>query len=216
MLGGGSGIQRADNRGGTLGCLVRRRPDDGSLYMLSNAHVLAMSPDAKPQPGDGIFPLGDTTGQPVARLVKPGDWTVFSESQPSLADAAIARIETDDVTAQIGNIGLPSGIRDPAPGMTVTIVGARSNTSSSLVRRLDQAISVPYRVSPSQYAYYPFIGVVECAEFTASGDSGAIVLDAENRVTGLHMAGQLGTASFFCPIRPVLDLLRIEIVTDDR
>ncbi len=216
MLGGGSAIQRADNNGGTLGCLVRRRPDDGFLYILSNAHVLAMSPNAKPQPQDGIFLLGDTAGQPVAKLVKPGDWTVFSEVQANLVDAAIARLETDDVTAQIGSIGLPRGIRDPVPGMTVTIVGAKSNTSSSQVRRLDRTLSVPYLVALDRWVSYRFIGLVECAAFTTFGDSGAIVLDAANRVAGLHMAGELGVASYFCPIRTVLNLLSIEIVTEDR
>ena len=215
MLGGGTGIQRTDNAGGTLGCLVRRRPDDGFLYILSNAHVLTISASAKPQPQDGIFRLGDTSGQPVARLVKPGDWTVFSEVQANLVDAAIARLETDDVTPTIGSLGLPRGTRDPVPNMTVTIVGAASQTVSSQVRRLNRPVSIPYVVPPHRSVTYRFTGLVECAPFTAGGDSGAIVLDASNRVVGLHMAGEPGVVSYFCPIRTVLDLLSIDIVTDD-
>lgn len=216
MIGGGAGIRRWDHKdGGTLGCLVRRRPDDGFLYLLSNAHILAMSANTKPKPHDGIFRQGDSSGQPIARLVKPGDWTVFSEVQTNLVDAAIARLETDNVTAAIGDLGLPRGVRDPVENMTVTIVGATSQTVSSTVRRINRPVSLPYLVPPNRWTTYRFTGLVECAPYSKRGDSGAIVLDVTNRVVGLHMAGAPDVVSYFCPIRPVLSLLNIEIVTED-
>jgi Equine arteritis virus serine endopeptidase S32 len=47
------------------------------------------------------------------------------------------------------------------------------------------------------------------------GDSGSAVVDPDNRVVGLHVAGNTaGTAAFASPIGKVLDELDVDLITD--
>src|SRR5690606_39935729 len=79
---------------GTLGAFVTRsHPGDRHLYALSNYHVLAGSPHARPgdvvlQPGpaDGGLPPGDRIGELTAVVDLDG-------AEPAYTDAALARLD---------------------------------------------------------------------------------------------------------------------------
>jgi len=91
---------------GTLGCLVRRRAEDGAVYILSNNHILANCNDAaegepilEPGPMDGGDPR-----HPIAVLT---DFEPLRFSGPiNYMDAAIARVlDPTDVDPRILSIG---------------------------------------------------------------------------------------------------------------
>ena len=57
-----------------------------------------------------------------------------------------------------------------------------------------------------------FVNQIITTDMSAGGDSGSLVLDWQNRPVGLLFAGG-GSDTFANPIRPVLDLLGVSIVT---
>jgi hypothetical protein len=54
-----------------------------------------------------------------------------------------------------------------------------------------------------------FSGQVLCDTYTASGDSGALVVSDEGAVVGLHFSGS-PKGSIFTPIRTVMDALKFK------
>jgi hypothetical protein len=57
------------------------------------------------------------------------------------------------------------------------------------------------------------LGVVSSTRFAHAGDSGAVVLDDQNRVIGLFFgSNETGTAAFLCPIAIVLQSLHATMV----
>jgi hypothetical protein len=88
---------------GTLGCLVRKKGQKESLYILSNSHVLA--DEGVGQIGDAIIQPGDFDGgsAPADVLAELTDWVPFqftATGYPNLVDAAIAKVKRiGDVTS---------------------------------------------------------------------------------------------------------------------
>jgi hypothetical protein len=99
---------------GTFGCLVRKRDDDKTLYILSNSHVQAN--EGLGAKGDKILQPGKADGgkMPADILAELAEWVAFqftAAGYPNLADAAIARVKTaKNVSSVIRLIGVPQGI----------------------------------------------------------------------------------------------------------
>jgi hypothetical protein len=179
---------------GTLGSLVER---DGVLYILSNNHVLARRDSG--QIGDAIIQpgLGDTnclsTGTTtVANL------TQFANLQTAgtNVDAAIAQIVTGtvDTSGNILSLGATStgGTPDAGPphagsgiaasvGEIVAKSGRTSLLTCSTVDALNVATSVTYQTNCNSGSSFTVLysGQVSVSggSFSASGDSGSLIVD---------------------------------------
>ena len=202
---------------GTLGALVE--DGNGKQYLLSNNHVLAQSDhasvgDAIVQPGlidNSCTPYGEGTGTlPVGALT---DWLPLNSKQTN-ADAAIAEVGSRavDPTGSILELGArrSDGTLAPAPPGTSSSNGkgeaaqlearvAKSGRTTGLtcgaVSAVDVDVSVDYFRDCAEtrpYLTKTFTNQIGLSgdHFSDAGDSGALVVDADNaEPVGLYFAG---------------------------
>lgn len=214
----GSGLGGQGVTVGTFGCLVRKRGDDKTLYILSNSHVLANSGVAAIA-GDVVQP-GDTDGgrTPTDTLASLTEFVPFdfSDGYPNLVDAAIARVRSSrSVRREIRLLGTrPSGVSEKLErGMKVTKVGRTTDLTTGVIQDVHYRMQIPYPTSTATPPARKKAGLRElvlCSRYTAGGDSGSLVLNDRKRAVGLHFAGSPGS-SIFCRIRNVFDALDLRL-----
>ena len=197
---------------GTLGCLVRR-PGDNAKYILSNNHVLADCDAASI--GAGILEPGRMDGgdpnDPIGKLTAFAPLTTGGVLE---IDAAIAElIDVNSVLPEIMEIG---PINQPPIGpeiyQSVRKHGRTTLHTVGIVTGIDEDV----RVSFNPWLSADFAGQISVegfrGPFSASGDSGSLVVDAVTKhPVGLHFADGLGI-SFANRIERVLDHFQVEIV----
>ena len=186
-----SDIGRSDQGwSGTAACRVRWRGHPGS-YVLSNAHVLAMTGLRAPTEGDPIIHPsfargGDQSGVTIAKLA---NWTRFSGGSdfPNVADAAVARLVND----RLPGVPQPSGINTRLfEQMPVRFFGAASGRlRTGTIQTTGVCRELRYRDPDGTTRAYGFCGLVDCTTGADDGDSGSIVLDSDNLAVGLLFAG---------------------------
>jgi hypothetical protein len=216
------GNQIVDCCGGTLGSLIQ--DGNGHQYLLSNNHVLARSDqagvgDAIIQPGlidNNCTPNGDGAGTtPVGSLTS---WLPLSSSTTN-ADAAIAQVDSGAVNPS-GNIlelgakqadGLlaaaPPGISSSGGkgetavlNLTVAKSGRTTGLTCAGVSALDLDVTVDYyydcaETRPYLTKTYTNQIAISGNQFTDSGDSGSLVVDAGNaEPVGLYFTGGTDTS----------------------
>ncbi|GAA1862841.1 hypothetical protein [Myceligenerans crystallogenes] len=202
---------------GTLGAFVRRPDEPDALYVLSNYHVLAGSPEARPgdvvlQPGpaDGGLRPGDRVGE-LTRVARLG------ADEACVTDAAIARIDSVDVDHAYP-VGPVARIARPLGGETVEKVGRTTAVTRGRVTaiELDDVI-----VGYEDLGALTFDDQVEIeghgGPFSRGGDSGALVYREDGAAIGLLFAGsesggQGGKGLTYAnPIDVVLDTMEVEL-----
>lgn len=205
---------------GTIGCLVRKRGDDKTLYILSNSHVLA---------NEGLAAVGDKILQPgkhdggkisadvIAELAELADWVPFqftTAGYPNLVDAAIAKVKlANHVTLAIRLIGVPQGIsRTVQRGTQVQKTGRTTDYTLGIIKDVNYRTALNYMKPGGGKGRVGFRDQVLCTRFTAGGDSGSAVLNMKKELVGLHFAGS-DSSSIFNRIGHVLDALLIDVVT---
>ncbi|GAB4087147.1 hypothetical protein GCM10028784_37770 [Myceligenerans cantabricum] len=207
---------------GTLGAFVRRPDEPGALYALSNYHVLAGSPQARPgdvvlQPGpaDGGLIPGDRVGEltKVARLVT---------GEVCATDAAIARLDSSEVDHAYP-VGPVARTARPYGGETVEKVGRTTAVTRGRVTaiELDDVI-----VGYEDLGALSFDDQVEIegsgGPFSRGGDSGALVYREDGTAIGLLFAGsesggQAGKGLTYAnPIDVVLEAMEVELAATER
>jgi hypothetical protein len=207
---------------GTLGAFVTRAsPADGELYALSNYHVLAGSPEARPgdlvlQPGpaDGGLAPGDRIGAlaQVARL---------DPLEPAYTDAAIARLDRVPVDFEY-----PVGrVVKTARALGGEIVGKVGRTTSVTRGRvtaieLDDVIVGYEDLGALSFDDQIEIESLDDGPFSRGGDSGALVYREDGVALGLLFAGSESGGrrgkglTYANPIDQVLDILQIELARE--
>ena len=207
----------ADCCSGTLGSLIQ--DNSGRQYLLSNNHVLARSDhatvgDAIVQPGlidNNCTPIGEGPGtEPVAALTS---WLPL-KSQHTNADAAIAQVasRTIDANGAILELGgrQPDGTLAAAPPgisstggkgesailqMKVAKSGRTTGLTCGSISAIALDVSVDYYHDCAEtrpYITKLFTNQVAMSgdRFSDAGDSGALVVDANNaEPVGLFFAG---------------------------
>jgi hypothetical protein len=226
----------ADCCGGTLGALVENQ--SGNQYILSNNHVLAESDqghigDTIDQPGliDGACtPLSrpGSTLRPVGTL----ESFVPLASKQTNVDAALALATPGavDASGNILSLGTPGhdGILNAAPptagegealtaanlGINVVKSGRTTGLTCSNISAVALSVKVDYYKDCAETqpwttkTFTNQIGIAG-AHFTDSGDSGALVLDANNaQAVGLYFAGGTdGDGNGLSVVNPIGDVL---------
>jgi hypothetical protein len=202
---------------GTFGLLVRKRSGRGaSVFILSNSHVLAQ--DGLAAKGDDIVQPGpgDNVGM-SGTIAKLTDWEPFdfaTTGWPNLVDAAIARVVSpkSNVTNCIRDIEvIPVATSSQITvGMTVKKVGRTSDCVSSTVIETSCNLKSPHMKSKTKEGLVRYSDQVRCGRIAGPGDSGSIVLNAQNEVVGLCSAGT-DSDCWFNKIEHVFSALDIEI-----
>ncbi|WP_155644410.1 phage tail tip lysozyme [Burkholderia territorii] len=180
----GSGICIPRNEPGTIGCLVRftDRPDK----------VLLMTA------GHAVLATNTRQGDPVESPDMPGTvlgllltWTSLTGNVT--ADVALVWVDPALVTPEIIGIGLPKGgVTDVRAAQRVRLFSLRGIPREM---RVDQAsANVPLLArGPDWSAHLTYRAQIMCRPAspqmaTQPGDSGAIVVDDNNRVIGMVVA----------------------------
>lgn len=210
---------------GTLGSLVQR---DGTYYILSNNHVLARSDSASI--GDAIIQPGlidrncSTTGTTTVGNLSQ---YVNLETPGTNVDAALAQIVSGTVDT-LGNIlelgaTATAGAPDAGPphagsgisasiGESVAKSGRSSSLTCSSVDAIEVQTSVSYQKGCNTGASFSvtYIGQISVSggNFSASGDSGSLIVDQESADPVALLYGGSDTDTVGNPIGDVLSALK--------
>jgi hypothetical protein len=192
---------------GTLGAIVRSR-DTGESLLLTCAHVVKLSDFNVYQPGQSFTtPFTDIVGTVLG---------LRDESNPLLLDCAVIDLNgSRGIQVAIEDIGAVQGVSTqlPALGEVVKKRGARTLLTQGFVVRL---IVSPFVPAIDQFEISGGVPLVTL--FAGKGDSGSVVLNANNEVIGLlyaipieDLGDGLGSAGLAMPIHNVQEALQVDI-----
>lgn len=122
-------------------------------------------------------------------------------------DAAVAKpIDPNMFTGVIRGIGVVSGTKPPALGMTVRKSGRTTGYTEGTINLLNATVNVAYGSRTAR-----FTGQIITGPMSQGGDSGSLIVDGtENKAVGLLYAGS-NLSTIFNPIDRVLAALNINI-----
>jgi hypothetical protein len=222
----GISVGHRDTTAGTLGGLFRDG-ETGDVVILSNNHVLANSNDA--DLGDAILQPGPIDGghDPDDLIAQLSGFVAldFSDGAENRVDAAIATpLDASDVLFNTIDIGpsTPADARivtEADLGRFVHKTGRTTAHTQGFIQGLFGTVRVQYEFFQTATFVDQIIVSQSPAEedFSAGGDSGALVYDAENCCVGLLFAGsQAGDGepakTILNPIDAVLNSLGLELL----
>jgi hypothetical protein len=192
---------------GTLGSLVSGA--NGSLYILSNNHVLARQDQAAV--GEDISQPGRIdNGCAVPPIV--ADFTA-APSIGSNVDAAIAELRPGamDSTGYIEDIGIPSStVATPSVALAVAKSGRTTGFTTGSIGAINVNVNIQYqrRCGQGQKYVVSYTNqiVINSSTFSAGGDSGSLIVTADpsHQPVGLLFAGS-STTTIGNPIGEVLN-----------
>jgi len=196
---------------GTLGALVKDRTT-GAMMALTNFHVACV---------DSGWSVGDTQAQPgrvdggTCPADKFGSLTraVLSEH----VDGSVTTIDTGKATdCSIVEIGNVKGSATATVGMAVRKRGRTTGLTYGSVTSVDYSTSINYGDGLGTHVLKNQIRVAvdtsKSTQFGDHGDSGSVVVNDDNKVVGLHFAGNTaGTIGVANPIQFVLDELNVDL-----
>ena len=211
---------------GTFGCLVIKKGKPSPLFILSNAHVLALHGIASK--GQAIiYHPNHGTPEKIAEFEE--HIRLIQNRNTNLCDAAIAKVTSDRVKPDIPEIGIPKGHANIImQGMSVKLFGSTSHfQTAEIIDDVPISLNVDYKdynnsrytVNYNQQYRYSKSTPTGYKKVTKAGDSGAVVLDNDKLIIGLHFWGSgediAKPYSVFSPIKHILDELNLEIVTEE-
>lgn len=212
----GSGLAHIKVSVGTFGCLVLKKQDPKSLYILSNSHVLADAGTARL--GDKIIQPGRYDGgkAPTDIIAKLSDFKPFvfgKNGYPNFIDAAIAKVPASKVVMAIRIIGrAPTGVsKFLRRGMNVHKVGRTTDYTVGKITDINYRLYLKYKKPGGKSGFVGLKDQVLCTRYTAAGDSGAVVMNTRGKLIGLHFAGSQ-SASIFNRIEHVFRQLDLELL----
>jgi hypothetical protein len=164
------------------------------------------------QPGkhDG----GKASADVLAELAEWAPFQFSASGHPNLVDAAIAKVKAlGSVTSAIRLIGVPQGIsRTIQRNMQIQKTGRTTDYTVGIVKDVNYRTALTYPKPGGGKGRVGFRDQVLCTRYSASGDSGSVVLNMKKEVVGLHFAGS-DSSSIFNRIGHVVDALHIDVVT---
>jgi hypothetical protein len=217
---GGQQLGRRETPGGlsangTLGCVLRDQAT-GRPVAISNAHVLCGTPGSPP------YATGDVIQQPAPSTVPPSSlermgellrWEVPADpafyTVPQLSglggfyDAAVCSITDRGATVgQVADLGAVTGFASARLGERVHKRGARTRVTAGRVSGISGVYAVYDdngdllwwtfgQIAIDVDTLYP--GENPDGIWSASGDSGSVVVNGDGRIVGLHHAGDDST-----------------------
>lgn len=236
---GGISIGHRDITAGTLGCVVYKKGEKHILsnnHVLANSNNANIGdPILQPGPYDGgtmqdqiavlshFIPIKFGAESPVCEIANfvlwllnwlthlfRKDYTWKLEKQTggvNYVDCALARPLKDDlVDLTILEIGQPSGIAVPYVGMNLKKSGRTTALTEGEILYLDAAVRVEYGYGEEAL----FENQIIAGPISQGGDSGSVVLTANNELVGLLFAGS-DEVTILNPIGKVFESLDISL-----
>jgi hypothetical protein len=220
----GVSIAHVDVTAGTLGAFVHRTGagSDDARYVLSNYHVLAGSPDAKP--GDVVVQPGSADGgrEPEDRVGELADVVPLTAGERATVDAAIARLDDGigvDLDYPVGRITTTARVEGTEE---VAKIGRTTALTQGRVTAIElDDVLVGYGEELGVLSFDDQIEVESTGDgpFSRGGDSGSLVYRSDGVAIGLLFAGSEtggtnGTGlTYVNPIDTVLEALGVRLAT---
>ncbi len=213
---GGVSIGHYRITAGTLGVVARRA---GVRMILSNNHVLANAnagsigdPILQPGPADGGTDQDRiATLDAFVPIVFDGFWDwflgLFGLARPvrNVVDVALGKLLSDaDVSDEILEVGTVSGTAPGTLGMRVRKSGRTTGLTEGEITAVAATVRVFYGLTRTAR----FRDQLVASALSQGGDSGSLVVDAQNHAVGLLFAGSSNT-TILNPIGQVESLLGI-------
>jgi hypothetical protein len=212
---GGVSIGHHAITAGTFGTVVADFKN-GGLLILSNNHVLANSNGAKV--GDAIYQPGPHDGGTLADTIAhlerfipiafEGGCNPRGPSGRNLVDAAVAKpMDIADIDPSILDIGPVHGAMKGLLAQPVQKSGRTTGHTYGNIQVLNAVVTVSYGASGNAI----FEEQIITTNMSQGGDSGSLLVDAENRLAvGLLFAGS-DQVTIHNPIDAVLSSLQITL-----
>lgn len=190
---------------GTLGAFVVTK-EDRKVLGLTTFHVGCV---------DDSWSVGDEFVHP-SRV----DGGIVGADQVAVLDrAALAgavsaaglRMGARPVRPEVLDIGALTGTAQAVAGSTVRKRGRTTGLTHGMVTSVDATLRLDFGDGIGVRTLRDQIRVYSAERFGDHGDSGAVLVDADNRVVGLYVAGS-GPTGFANPIEPVLRQLDVELL----
>ncbi|WP_457337481.1 glucosaminidase domain-containing protein [Rhizobacter sp. P5_C2] len=184
---------------GTATCLVAFPELPDQVLMLTAGHVVVSS---QAQPGNVI--LDNATGEALGTLFS---WTDIDGSPTS--DAALIWVDPAKVSTMIRGMTIPKGINpQPAKGDVVRIMPAQGGSQPRIatIKAVGQNLNLQSGGPGwTENPILPYQGqILTDHMITEGGDSGALVLDMQDRAVGMVVAGSLDNGTIITPIAAIL------------
>ena len=196
---------------GTLGALVRDRAS-GAVMAMTNFHVACVDDswsegDRMVQPGrpDG----GHETDDQFGSLTR----AVLSED----TDGAVVTVDEDrEWAAAVTAIGEVAGAVTAESGMEVQKRGRTTEHTYGTVASTEATLSLDYGTGLGTRTFRRQVRITTDSarsdRFSDGGDSGSVVMNADNNVVGLLFAGSTdGSTTFANPVATALDELGVDL-----
>jgi hypothetical protein len=201
---------------GTLGARVTK---GGSVFILSNNHVLARQNAGSP--GEDILQPGRFDTSPQCSLPADGpigalsQFVTISLSGTNTVDAALASTTTGNVgnATYAGGYGVPSSTtRSASVNMAVQKCGRTTGCTHGTVSAINATINVQYDFGVATFVNQVVVAGAKHKAFSGSGDSGSLIVtdDANANPVALLFAGSR-TTTIGNPINAVLSALGVTI-----
>lgn len=198
---------------GTLGCLVKDNAS-GEERLLSNFHVMAI---------DNNWKVGDAMDQPSlvdggSSSDKVGELTkaVLSDH----VDGALATVSGRGTACTIVDIGDVKGTAVPALNDKVSKRGRTTLLTHGFVDAINGTVKIDYGDGIGTKTLSDQIGIRPDTKqnpmFSDHGDSGSVVVNADNKVIGLLFAGSKDGYTYINVISNVLSELDISICSQSK
>lgn len=205
IIGGISGANtNLSGQSGTIGYFCTRKsrlPRRKEVYMLSNSHVFADLRKTKVDEADLITqpsPGERASNRPIGALVNFSSLKFDGGTdEPNHVDAALAKLwvthRHEPVIPFIGRVKGYVGKHDVAPGEAACKFGRTTGYTEGFVFSIYLDIWIRYDRT-GQSAFFQNQFLIEptpprFTKFVEKGDSGSLVLDAEQNAIGLIFAG---------------------------
>lgn len=204
---------------GTLGCIVYSNTTKEPM-LLTNQHVLFGKGGKS---GEAVWLVDTTTVDPIFNPLGTTSMGVLKpipfEKEHYFIDAATVRLGLNDFLDLITHSPMSSitGVAKARIGEKVKKVGGASHITYGIISDIGYTDTVYFKgrvhPAPNQIVVVPRSKSKEksSASFSKAGDSGAVLLNLENKVVGLLWGSNSKGESIACHIEPVLKALDVYI-----
>lgn len=192
---------------GTLGAFVTTTTEPRKVLGLTTFHVGCVD-DSWSVGDEFVHPSRVDGGVPGADQVAVLDRAALAGS----VSAAGLRMGPRPFRAEVLDIGAITGTAQAAIGSTVRKYGRTTGLTHGMVASTDATVKLDFGDGIGVRTLRDQIRVRSAERFGDHGDSGAVLVDADNRVVGLYVAGS-GSTGFANPVEPVLRQLDVELLT---
>jgi hypothetical protein len=192
---------------GTLGAFAVTRAEPRKVVGLTTFHVGCVD-DSWAVGDEFVHPSRVDGGVPGADQVAVLDRAALAGS----VSAAGLRMGSRPFRAEVLDIGAIRGSAPAVIGSTVRKRGRTTELTYGVIESTDATLRLDFGDGIGVRTLRDQVRVHSAERFGDHGDSGAVLVDADNFVVGLYVAGS-GSTGFANPIEPVLRQLDVDLLT---